>query len=784
MKTNKTILTTAVVTAITGSAFATIPSNIPTVYNNNNSVVAVSSGATAIGDSITSSSQKFVAVGNTVNANGEKSVVVGHNSTASEKFSTAIGYDANATANSATAIGAHARATDVMGTAIGYNAVSSKQYSTAIGYSTTANGVQSTNVGYSSTVSGNSSTTIGSSNTVTGDYSTAIGFRNSVTGMDSHVVGDNSSATGEYSYAFGTVANATAKEAVAIGHGVVANAEKAIAIGTDAKATVADSVALGSNSVTTSAVSTPSIDINGTTHTFAGGTANGTVSIGTNPDDNAAQLDFKRTITNVAAGRVSDTSTDAVNGSQLNAVVTEVNKNASAIADLNTNAVRQGGKNIRTTITNGERGVELANNLQQLESAFFGNDDDTSSTYITKDMIGVYGENDVHSNITSGAVRTFDGSKNTGVTANGITIENTDNLDQASFTVGGMQASDSNGTVRFTTTNIDAGNQQIHGVKAGVADTDAVNVKQLKDVASSVANTVSGSGAVVVTSSTNSNGSTNYNVTLNTDGIREIAKTSNRYAGDDVIKVNRWNNPTGSADLTTFKFDANEAAKVLPITYKANGENAQTTTASKGLNFVNGNHINASVDNNGVVKFDLDKSVTDRIDSNTNNIKANADAIKKLTVANTANLGGLTDKVNTLSSKVDENQQEARRGIASASALAALHPLDYDPTHKVDVMAGIGHYRGTTAVALGAAYRPNENMMFTVGASINGKDSAINAGVSYKVGAKEGVESKYSKVAMQRHIDELNTTVAEQNEKIEQLNNLVEKLLEEVHQSK
>ena len=99
-------------------------------------------------------------------------------------------------------------------------------------------------------------------------------------------------------------------------------------------------------------------------------------------------------------------------------------------------------------------------------------------------------------------------------------------------------------------------------------------------------------------------------------------------------------------------------------------------------------------------------------------------------------------------------------------------------------MAGVGHYRGNTAVALGAAYRPNENVMFTVGASINGKDSAINAGISYKVGTKDGVDYKYSKVAMQRHIDELNTTVAEQNQKIEQLNNLVEKLLEEVHQSK
>ena len=683
-------------------------------------------------------------------------------------------------------------------------------------------------IGVNNSIAGKNNIAVGMSNDIVGRSSVAIGYHNTVSAYKMPADDEpidlsvNPVADGVGSTAIGSFSHVYNQLGTAIGYNASVSGD--------------NNVAVGSYSTTG--------DVHATDNKYAGVTNNrGVVSIGSidpavnliydgmeAPEKQSWQDDFTRQIQRVSAGEVSATSTDAVNGSQLQdafdrsavnatniatnaanivkakttvtagngvivtdstntdgstnyevSVASSVTDKLNAVAD---NAVRQGGKNIRTTITNGEKGVELANNLQELESAFFGNVDGSAATYITKEMVGVYGENDARTTITSGAVRTFDGSENAGLTAKGITIENTDNLDQASFTVGGMQASDASGTVRFTTTDIDAGNQQIHGVKAGVADTDAVNVKQLKDVASSVANTVSGSGAVVVTSSTNSNGSTNYNVSLNTDGIREIAKTSNRYAGDDVIKVNRWNNPTGSADLTTFKFDANEAAKVLPITYKANGENAQTTTASKGLNFVNGNHINASVDNNGVVKFDLDKSVTDRIDSNTNSIKANADAIKKLTAANTANLGGLTDKVNTLSSKVDENQREARRGIASASALASLHPLDYDPTHKVDVMAGIGHYRGTTAVALGAAYRPNENMMFTVGASINGKDSAINAGVSYKVGTKEGVDSKYSKVAMQRHIDELNTTVAEQNEKIEQLNNLVEKLLEEVHQSK
>ena len=219
-----------------------------------------------------------------------------------------------------------------------------------------------------------------------------------------------------------------------------------------------------------------------------------------------------------------------------------------------------------------------------------------------------------------------------------------------------------------------------------------------------------------------------------------------------------------------------------------------TVTAGNAVTVKETTNTNGSVNYEVAVDpkvTDQVKANTDAIGENTKGIQANADAIKELAKANntlakeaTDGLNGLNGRVDSLDSKVDANQKEARRGIASASALAALHPLDYNPEHKVDVMAGVGHYRGNTAVALGAAYRPNENVMFTVGASINGKDSAINAGVSYKVGTKDGVDYKYSKVAMQRHIDELNTTVAAQNEKIEQLNNLVEKLLEEVHQSK
>ena len=115
---------------------------------------------------------------------------------------------------------------------------------------------------------------------------------------------------------------------------------------------------------------------------------------------------------------------------------------------------------------------------------------------------------------------------------------------------------------------------------------------------------------------------------------------------------------------------------------------------------------------------------------------------------------------------INNTRQEARRGIASASALAALHPLDYNPDHKVDVMGGVGHYRGKTSVALGAAYRPNENLMFTVGTAINGKDSSVNAGVSYKVGANDSTYK--SQASLAKDVEDLKQMVIKLQAELEE----------------
>lgn len=136
------------------------------------------------------------------------------------------------------------------------------------------------------------------------DNSFAGGERNKITGKNSLVFGEDAVVEGDNTYAIGKEAIATASNSLAIGNG--------------AKATEENTVAIGNNSITNTAIGTESETINGTTHTFAGSVPLGTVSIG--------DIGKERTVTNVAAGRISDTSTDAVNGSQLHAIIEEADK--------------------------------------------------------------------------------------------------------------------------------------------------------------------------------------------------------------------------------------------------------------------------------------------------------------------------------------------------------------------------------------------------------------------------------------------------------------------------
>lgn len=402
-------------------------------------------------------------------------------------------------------------------------------------------------------------------------------------------------------------------------------------------------------------------------------------------------------------------------------------------------------------------------------------------------------------------------------------------------------------TVEFGLDKIDAGNQQIHNVTAGTDDTDAVNVKQLKDYVAAndkdTITTVTNGDNATVTGTTDASGNKEFKVEVNKDLTN--MNSARFVSGDNETKVD-------GAEIT-FKSDKDQVhtevqAGAIGVSTEKNrtviyedgviiGNAAETelsTSDSSGLSVTNtdGKKVefklnNVSVGNNqihdvatGIADTDavnvkqlkeymstngkdtittvkagnnikvtanghdytvsLDKDVVDKIDNATAGVKANADTIKSNTdaiKANTANIADNKAQIDNLVNQIGNNdtkinnminntRQEARSGIASASALAALHPLDYNPDHKVDVMGGVGHYRGKTAVALGAAYRPNENLMFTVGTAINGKDSSVNAGVSYKVGAQDSTYK--SQASLAKDVEDLKQMVIKLQAELEE----------------
>lgn len=397
-------------------------------------------------------------------------------------------------------------------------------------------------------------------------------------------------------------------------------------------------------------------------------------------------------ITNVSKG-IKDT--DAVNVKQLKDYVA-----ANGSVDTNTITTVTNGDNATVTgITdasgNKEFKVAVNKDLTDMNSARFVSGD--NETKVDGTEITFKSDKDqVHTEVQAGSIGVSTEKNRTVIYEDGVIIGNAAETELSTSDSSGLSVTNADGKkVEFKLNNVSVGDNQIHDVATGIADTDAVNVKQLKEYMS-----------------------------------------------------------TNDKDTIT--------------TVKA-GNNIEVTA--------NGHDYTVSLNKDVVDKIDNAtagvKSNADAIKSNADAIKSNADAIK----ANTADIADNKAQINNLVNQIGNNdtkinnminntRHEARRGIASASALAALHPLDYNPDHKVDVMSGVGHYRGKTAVALGAAYRPNENLMFTVGTAINGKDSSVNAGVSYKVGAKDSTYK--SQASLAKDVEDLKQIVAKLQAELEE----------------
>ena len=172
---------------------------------------------------------------------------------------------------------------------------------------------------------------------------------------------------------------------------------------------------------------------------------------------------------------------------------------------------------------------------------------------------------------------------------------------------------------------------------------------------------------------------------------------------------------------------------------------------------------------------DVDNNVTRQITSvaaGTNDTDAvNVAQLKLLRNNVGGDITNIQNNITNINGNIARLDKRINRGVAGAAALAALHPLDFDPDAKWDFAAGYGHYHNGNAAALGAFYRPNEDVQLSVGSTLGNGETVVNAGLSVKVGAHSNVSR--SRVAIGKEVLELKKTVALQNAQIQKLTTLL-----------
>ena len=396
---------------------------------------------------------------------GEGSVAIGANTKASGTNATAVGQASNAYGQNSFAGGQSSKALGKSSVAVGDGAIANQDSSTAIGAYSQSTAAGATALGFNTRATASGTVAAGRNSKATSNNALALGNEADAQKDDTIAIGYNAQATQNRAVAFGKNAKATAGDTFAFGDAAKASVGNAIAFGKNANAAHAGSIALGANSATEAAVQTTSATVGGLTFgNFAGNAPESTLSIGT--------AGKERTITNVAAGRISDSSTDAVNGSQLYATQNVMNNiGTTAVGVLGGNAAIANDGTIKMTDIGGTGESTIHDAIASINKASYKSF--KLNTAKTNNTNGV-AENYSLEEITNGATITLEAGQNIRLSQNkGAVSINT--VDAPTF-AGKITA---NG-------GLDMANNKIINVAKGTEASDAVNFEQLSDAIKNV----------------------------------------------------------------------------------------------------------------------------------------------------------------------------------------------------------------------------------------------------------------------------------------------------------
>ena len=820
---------------------------------------------------------------------------------APEDYQIEAGNGASASGQGSVAIGNNAQASGLVGIAIGRDAEASGSDSIAIGGKTKANQIYSVAIGNDISYIGYSSTAVGQQAHATGDVSTAIGTMTNVdadynathddwrkAGYQSTAIGAYSGSWGIASTALGGYSRADEKFATAVGYGSHATAERATTLGAKAEANAYESVAIGAFSVAdreSGVVGLYAPDEDKDSLTWKA--TKGAVSVGS--------ATITRQITNVAAGSAD---TDAVNVAQLK----KVSDTANAGWNLSTNGVGTKATNVKPgdyVDFSGDKNISVSHDGTKVQVELNKNIDVNSiktnalnSKYNLS--VGTMAENGIMPFLVSSTGAFYAANNNFSVDKDGkviatageignVVLQNGVYTGNSALRDGELYVGDASGNYsQITTTGAKLGqvtiaaDGKISGVAAGEADTDAVNVSQLKE-AVEAGNTDThikpGEYGVGADNTVNMDVVDKNGNKVDTVTIKDVAKASDvgnvNNIADDIKNgeghttvVDAVNNLNNKLDNKVGDLNYVEGGKG---NYVTNGENTTTSigkldqalkdvaaTAAKHTTVTQGNNItvtksdepneNGGENYNVALKKDikLDSVTTGDTVMNNDGVKVgtdvslNKDGLKvgdKVSVSATAvtagqtsinndglavgpntslkadelkvdgktyidknglnangmqitnvadgkensdavNVGQLKESEKTINNRIDgvENQvvnntnrinklgSRVNKVGAGAAALAALHPMDFDPDDKLTFSAGYGNYGGENAAAIGAYYRPDEKVMFSVAGTVGNGENMVNAGVSFALDRTNHVSN--SRTALAREVIDLRGQLA------------------------
>ena len=588
----------------------------------------------------------------------------------------------------------------------------------------------------------------------------------------SQAYGEDSVAIGKGSVVGKKGSTAEGKQSVAIGNSNTVITDNTFVLGNNVKNTVDNSVFLGNNTAYVKSGTTTkgiekgykSAEVNGVTFdNFAGGdNVAGVVSVGNEKET--------RRIQNVAPGLVTKDSTDAVNGSQLWAVADKVTNTAklTPTTDGTVNIEPEtGGSNFATA-------EEVQKAINNSGWNITSSTADKPQTFLVKA-----------------------GSKVDLRAGDGVTITQEVTKEGTKFTFAAdVKISDVTELKNDITRNAKAAVESDHRGTTVTREGDEwmvatpyLNIQSTEDMRNTVVEDrkddgtwahATGKHAMAVGYKVTVNGDqslgigTGHIVNGNRsgaigdpsyiDGSDTYALGNNNGTAANPIKTNNTfiigNNVTTTADRSIFLGD---------YTAYVADDGARTAGASKDAKYdsvtVNGKTYNftGGTQTVGVVSVG-NKNETRRIQNVAPGLVGpeSTDAINGSQLYSA--MSNVNNNVTNLGNQITNVDSHARKGIAGAAALAALHPMDFDPDDKLTFAAGMGHYRGENAAALGLFYRPDEKVMFSLGGTVGNGENMVNAGVSFSLDRTPRVTG--SRTALTKEVVHLREQVARQDAQI------------------